>query len=58
MLDLASIGSMLSRQPTIKALIRLICTFVVRIWHDRFSHVVAHVFKIAWWPSAGKELFS
>ena len=31
-LDLASIGIMLSRQRTAKLLIRLICAFVVRIW--------------------------
>ena len=24
---------------------RLICVFVVRIWHNRFSHDVAHLFK-------------
>ena len=39
---------MLSRQRT-KALIRLICTFVVRIGHNRFSHDVAHLQSSLLW---------
>ena len=45
-LDIASIHIILSKQRATKALIRLrrlICTFVVRIWHDTFMHDLAQI---------------
>ena len=45
-LDIASIGIILSKQWTTKALIwlpRLICTFVVRIWHNTICTFVVRI---------------
>ena len=36
---------------------RLICVFVVHIWHNRFSHGVAHLMLLSWFLQRLSRIF-